>query len=64
MIPYRDSKLTFALKNNLSPPSKIIIIGFIDTENQDSLHELNYLKALMNQKEVKINLPQSTEKQS
>ena len=33
MIPYRDSKLTFALKNNLSPPSKIIIIGFIDTEN-------------------------------
>ena len=33
MIPYRDSKLTFALKNNLEPPSKIIIIGYVDIEH-------------------------------
>lgn len=43
-ISYRDSKLTFLLKDSLGGNSKLAIIGTINPENQqDTLNTLNFL---------------------
>ena len=44
-IPYRDSKLTFLLKDSLQEDSKLCIIGNVNLQNiNDSINTLQFLQ--------------------